>query len=65
MTAERFLNLLKREQIRRRTYRTREEARRYVFDYFEMFYPRRKHARNVMLSPAEFERRQMARRENV
>ena len=36
--AESFLNLLKRERIRRRTYRTREEARKDVFDHIEMFY---------------------------
>lgn len=54
--AERFVNLLKREWIRRRTYRTREEARQDVFAYIEMFYNRkRKHARNGRLSPAEFE----------
>ncbi|WEF25933.1 IS3 family transposase [Paracoccus sp. S3-43] len=64
--AESFFNLLKRERIRRRTYRTREDARQDVFDYIEMFYnPKRKHARNGMLSPAEFERRQMMRREGV
>ncbi|MFC5386469.1 IS3 family transposase [Aquamicrobium segne] len=57
--AESFFNLLKRERIRRRTYRTREEARRDVFDYIEMFYnPKRKHVRNGMLSPVEFERQQ-------
>jgi putative transposase len=55
---ESFFNLLKRERIRRRTYRTRAEARQDVFDYIEMFYnPTRKHARNGMLSPVEFERR--------
>ena len=43
---------LKRERIRRRTYRTRGEARQDVFDYIEMFYnPTRKHIRNGMLSP--------------
>jgi putative transposase len=36
--AESFFNLLKRERIRRRIYRTREEARRDVFGYIEMFY---------------------------
>lgn len=57
--AESFFNLLKRERIRRRTYRTREEARQHVFDYIEMFYnPKRKHVRNGMLSPVEFERQQ-------
>jgi len=55
--AESFFNLLKRERIRRRTYKTREEARQDVFDYIEMFYnPKRKHVRNGMLSPIDFER---------
>lgn len=64
--AESFFNLLKRERIRRRTYRTRKDARQDVFDYIEMFYnPKRKHARNGMLSPADFERRQMMRRKGV
>ena len=48
--AESFFNLLKRERIRRRTYKTRAEARQDVFDYIEMFYnPKRKHVRNGML----------------
>ncbi len=56
---ESFFNLLKRERIRRRVYRSREDARRDVFDYIEMFYnPKRKHARNGMLSPVDFERQQ-------
>jgi putative transposase len=55
--AESFFNLLRRERIRRRTYRNREEARRDMFDYMEIFYiPKRKHVRNGMLSPVEFER---------
>lgn len=55
--AESFFNLLKRERIRRKTYRTRDEARQDVFDYIEMFYnPKRKHVRSGMLSPVEFER---------
>ena len=49
--AENFFNLLKRERIRRRTYKTRAKARQDVFDYIEMFdNPKRKHARNGMLS---------------
>lgn len=57
--AESFFNLLKRERIRRRTYKTRGEARQDVFDYIEMFFnPIRKHVRNGMLSPVEFERQQ-------
>ena len=64
--AESFFNLLKRERIRRRTYRSREEARRDVFDYIEMFYnPKRKHARNGMLSPVDFERQQKIKTEGV
>ena len=63
---ESFFNLLKRERIRRRTYRTRAEARQDVFDYVEMFYnPKRKHVRNGMLSPVEFERQQKTRTEGV
>jgi len=57
--AESFFNLLKRERIRRRTYKTRKAARQDIFDYIEMFYnPKRKHARNGMLSPVDFEKRQ-------
>lgn len=64
--AESFFNLLKRERIRRRTYRSREDARRDVFDYIEMFYnPKRKHARNGMLSPVDFERHQTMKTEGV
>ena len=64
--AESFFNLLKRERIRRRTYKTRAEARQDVFNYIEMFYnPKRKHVRNGMLSPVEFERQQNMRTEGV
>ncbi len=64
--AESFFNLLKRERIRRRIYKTREEARQDVFDYVEMFYnPKRKHAKNGMLSPVEFENRQLNKIQSV
>ncbi len=57
--AESFFNLLKRERIRRKVYRSRDEARQDVFDYIEMFYNRkRKHVRNGMLSPVKFEKQQ-------
>jgi len=57
--AESFFNLLKRERIRRKVYRSRDEARQDVFDYIEMFYnPKRKHVRNGMLSPVGFEKQQ-------
>ncbi|CVI63446.1 Integrase catalytic region (fragment) [Agrobacterium salinitolerans str. Hayward 0363] len=59
--AESFFNLLKREQVCRKVYRSRDEARQDVFDYIEMFYnPKRKHVRNGMLSPVEFEKQQIA-----
>lgn len=57
--AESFFQLLKRERIRRKTYQTRDEARQDVFEYIEMFYnPKRKHTKNGMLSPVQFEARQ-------
>lgn len=59
VVAESFFNLLKRKRVRRRTYKTRDDARADVFDYVEMFYnSQRKHAKNGMLSLAEFERQQ-------
>ena len=64
--AERFFNLLKRERVRRRTYSSRAEARQDVFDYIEMFYnSRRKHTKNGMLSPVEFERQRETITEGV
>ncbi|MCP1470677.1 putative transposase [Sphingobium sp. OAS761] len=61
-----FFSSLKRERIRRRTYKTREEARQDVFDYVEMFYNLvRKQVRNGMLSPVEFERQQTLKAEGV
>ena len=64
--AESFFNLLKRERVRRKVYRTRDEARADVFDYIEMFYnPTRKQARNGVPSPVEFERQQKAQAEGV
>jgi len=55
--AESFFQLLKRERIRRRTYKDREEARRDVFDYIEMFYnPKRRHGYNNRLSPIDYEK---------
>ena len=66
-----FFNLLKRERIRRKKYKTREEARRDVFalrptDYIEFFYnPQRKHVRNGMLSPIDFEQQQKLKLQGV
>lgn len=54
--AESFFHLLKTERVRRKTYKTRQEARQDGFDYIELFYnPKRKHGNNGMLSPVEFE----------
>lgn len=55
--AESFFQLLKRERIRRRIYRNREEARRDIFDYIEMFYnPKRRHGYSNRLSPVDYEK---------
>jgi len=56
--AESFFQLLKRERIKRHIYSTRDDARRDVVDYVEMFYnSRRRHGFNEMLSPVEYEKR--------
>jgi putative transposase len=56
--AESFFQLLKRERIKRKTYKDREEARQDIFNYIEMFYnPVRRHGYNDNLSPIEFEKR--------
>ena len=57
--AESFFNLLKRERVRLRIYKTRVEARQDVIEYIEMFYKaKRKHANNGTLSPVTFELQQ-------
>jgi putative transposase len=61
-----FFHLLKSERIRRKTYTTREEARQDVFDYIEMLYnPKRKHGRNGILSPIDFEQQQNLKEQGV
>lgn len=55
--AESFFSSLKKERIRRRVYRTVEEAKADVFDYLEMFYNRRRrHSHLGDISPEAFER---------
>jgi len=57
---ESFFASLKRERIKRRKYRTRDQARADVFDYIERFYNRqRRHSYVGNISPAEFEERTM------
>lgn len=55
---EAFFASLKRERTRRRSYKTREQARADVFDYIERFYNRRRrHGYVGNISPTEFEER--------
>jgi len=64
--AESSFQLLKRERLRRRIYVDREEARRDVFDYIEMFYnPKRRHSYADGLSPVQFEQQYFKRLESV
>ena len=64
--AESFFQLLKRERIRRRIYTSREEAKRDVFDYIEMFYnPKRRHSHADGLSPVHFEQQYLNRLRSV
>jgi transposase InsO family protein len=54
---ESFFHTLKKEQVGDQTYPTREEARREVIDYIEMFYnSQRLHSSLGYLSPNNFER---------
>ena len=64
--AESFFQLLKRERIRRKTYLDREEARRDVFNYIEMFYnPKRRHSYANDVSPVKFEQQYFNRLRSV
>ena len=64
--AESFFQLLKRERIRRKIYIDRDEARRDVFNYIEMFYnPKRRHSYAGNLSPVEFENQYFNRLQSV
>ena len=55
---ESFFASLKRERVKRRKYRTRDQARTDVFDYIERFYNRqRRHSYVGNISPVEFEER--------
>ena len=54
--AETFFATLKKELIHRRSWPDREELRREVFDYVELFYnPVRRHSTLGMLSPVNYE----------
>ena len=56
--AESFFHTLKVELIHRMKFRTREEAKRKIFEYVEMYYNRKRaHSTLGYLSPFEFENR--------
>ena len=53
---ESFFSSLKKERVRRRIYKTRNEARADLFDYIEIFYNRkRRHSYLGQQSPYDFE----------
>lgn len=59
--AETFFSTIKCEMVYLKKYRTREEARRDIFWYIEVFYNRkRRHQALVYLTPADFKRRYIA-----
>jgi putative transposase len=54
--AESFFSSLKKERIRKKSYRTRAEARADVFDYIEVSYNRKRRDSHIGdMSPAAFE----------
>lgn len=55
--AESFFSLLKTERIKRRVFKTREEARQEIFEYIELYYnSRRRHSHNGNIAPCVFEK---------
>lgn len=55
--AESFFSLLKTERIKRKIYKTRNEARAEIFNYIEFYYnSNRRHGTNDGLSPAVYEK---------
>ena len=54
--AESFFSCQKKERIRRKVYKTRDDARPAIFDYIEVFYTRtRRHSHRGGISPDAFE----------
>ena len=57
---ESFFATLKRERVKRRKYRTRDQARADIFDYIERFYNReRRHGYVGNISPVQYEDRSL------
>jgi putative transposase len=55
--AESFFSNLKAERIKRKIYKTRNDARADIFNYIELFYnPKRRHGNNDGLSPVQYEK---------
>ena len=53
---ESFFKTLKSELVYQQEYQTREQARRSIFEYIEVFYNRRRlHSSLGYMSPVEFE----------
>ena len=64
--AESFFQLLKRERIKRRKYKSREKAKEDIFDYIEMINnSKRKHGYFNNQSPADYDRTYFMNQENV
>ncbi len=64
--AESFFGNLKKEKIRRHKYKTREEAKRAIFHYIEMFYnPKRRHTHNQRVSPMNYEKQYFMNQKSV
>lgn len=54
--AESFFANLKKEKIRRKIFKSREEAKQTIFNYIEMFYnPKRRHTSNDRLAPTVYD----------
>jgi putative transposase len=64
--AESFFSLLKKDRVKRKIYKTRDDARSEIFDYIEGFYnPRRNHGTNNGLSPKEMEKQYFMKLQGV
>jgi len=64
--AESFFHTLKVELIHRNKFRTRDEAKRKIFEYVEMYYNRKRaHSTLGNLSPFEYERQAILSLQNV
>jgi putative transposase len=64
--AESFFSSLKKERIKKRIYKDRDEATKEIADYIESFYNRiRRHSHLGGVSPEEFESVNQRRRRSV